>query len=288
MSAAAPVTGVGALGGSGTRVVSDILQRAGLFFGDDQNDARDTLAFTLVFKRPEALSLDDAAFASDAGLFRRALLRESLSPGNVDRLHALAGEVRRQHDRAWLGERAARLIDGAAAGRPVTGPWGWKEPNTHMVADRLLALWPELRMVMVYRDGFDMALSTNRQQIRFWRQAEGGPRFSPTPRGALRYWAWAHRRMLKTAAAFPGRVLFLSFDRLCDSPAAEIDRLLAFAGRLLGDCERAALTALPRAPASRGRGAGLDVSDIDAATLHFVRSFDARVREAGQAGRLPA
>ncbi len=275
MSAIAPIIGVGALGGSGTRVVSDILQRAGLYFGSDQNPARDTLAFTLVFKRPEALNLDAAAFAADADLFRRALLRAPLTNSDTARLRTLAAEDRRQHDRAWLAERAERLIAGAAT--PHDGPWGWKEPNTRRIADRLLALWPAFRLVMVYRDGFDMAMSGNRQQIRFWRGAEGGPRFSPTPNGALRYWAWAHRRMLRIADGYPGRVLFLSFEWLCDAPEAQIDRLLAFAGRPVSEAERAGLAALPRAPASRGRGRDLDTSQIDGATLAFVRRFDDRV-----------
>ncbi len=52
------IIAIGGLGGSGTRVVSQILQRAGLFFGNNQNNALDTLAFNLFFNQ-DALTLDN-------------------------------------------------------------------------------------------------------------------------------------------------------------------------------------------------------------------------------------
>jgi len=39
----------GGIGGSGTHVISGILQRGGMFFGDDQNVSRDSLCFTVFF-----------------------------------------------------------------------------------------------------------------------------------------------------------------------------------------------------------------------------------------------
>jgi hypothetical protein len=37
--------------------------------------------------------------------------------------------------------------------------WGWKEPNTHVVLDRLWAELPRLKYVHVRRHGLDMAFS---------------------------------------------------------------------------------------------------------------------------------
>jgi len=43
---------VGGLGGSGTRVVAEILIEFGFYLGSDLNAANDNLWFTLLFKRP--------------------------------------------------------------------------------------------------------------------------------------------------------------------------------------------------------------------------------------------
>lgn len=43
---------VGALGGSGTRLIARILMESGFFMGSDLNRERDNLWFTLLFKRP--------------------------------------------------------------------------------------------------------------------------------------------------------------------------------------------------------------------------------------------
>ena len=43
---------IGGLGGSGTRVVADIVLAQGWYLGQDLNRAKDNLLFTLLFKRP--------------------------------------------------------------------------------------------------------------------------------------------------------------------------------------------------------------------------------------------
>ena len=43
---------VGGVGGSGTRVIAEILIQLGFYLGKDLNASRDNLWFTLLFKRP--------------------------------------------------------------------------------------------------------------------------------------------------------------------------------------------------------------------------------------------
>jgi len=43
---------VGGVGGSGTRVVAEILSKFGFYLGNDLNGASDNLLYTLLFKRP--------------------------------------------------------------------------------------------------------------------------------------------------------------------------------------------------------------------------------------------
>ena len=43
---------IGGVGGSGTRVVAEIINLLGFYIGDDLNPAKDNLWFLLLFKRP--------------------------------------------------------------------------------------------------------------------------------------------------------------------------------------------------------------------------------------------
>lgn len=47
------IIAIGAVGGSGTRVVAKIFMDAGVFVGDDLNAQNDNLTFTQLFKNPD-------------------------------------------------------------------------------------------------------------------------------------------------------------------------------------------------------------------------------------------
>ena len=51
MNKSSPVI-IGGVGGSGTRVVAEILDNLGFYIGNDLNPAKDNLWFLLLFKRP--------------------------------------------------------------------------------------------------------------------------------------------------------------------------------------------------------------------------------------------
>lgn len=44
---------IGGVGGSGTRVVAELLENLGFYIGSDLNTASDNLTYTLLFKRPK-------------------------------------------------------------------------------------------------------------------------------------------------------------------------------------------------------------------------------------------
>ena len=51
-----PPVAIGGVGGSGTRLIAQILHEAGFYLGDDLSYAIDNLWFTLLFRRLEILS----------------------------------------------------------------------------------------------------------------------------------------------------------------------------------------------------------------------------------------
>lgn len=268
---------VGGVGGSGTRLIAQLLLDLGYYLGGDLNESLDNLWFTLVFKRREVLDLDAAGFAEALGLFlARMTGRAPPTPRQLALAQALAQADRGEHPPDWLRARADSLARAPAA---PPGPWGWKEPNTHIVIAPLAAALPGLRYIHVVRNGLDMAHSANQNQLRFWGERLLGPGVEPSPRTALRYWHLVHRRLLERCAPLGPRFLLLDYDRLCRAPQAGIGALAAFLGLSLAPGRLEGLVARVRPPASLGRFKQYGLQVFDPQDVAFAASlgFDTRI-----------
>ncbi len=264
---------VGGIGGSGTRVVARILMESGYYVGGDLNAANDNLWFSLLFRREGIVDETDADFIRLASLFQRAMEGGAgISEAELELIDRLAGTGRPDLPPTWLEQRAASLAE--AIRRPrLDAPWGWKEPNTHMVIDRLLQAMPGLHYVHVVRNGLDMAYSSNLNQLHLWgKEILGGP-CPATPGYALRFWHHANRRVIEGLAAFPGRFLLLDFDRLCLDPRGQLRGLVAFMGIDADDQRLAALAGLLKVPASIGRFKDHPASDFFPEDVAYVREL---------------
>ncbi len=274
MPGSVPPVAIGGVGGSGTRVVADTLRQCGWYLGSDLNDAGDNLWFTLLFKHLGAVSMPDEQFDRLVDLFVSRMLSGAVSDPTAGQvIGPLVARDSAQHSVDWFAQRAERLlaVDPGAAG----APWGWKEPNTHLVLDRLDRAITGLRYVHVARSGLDMALSDNQNQARLWGAMLGAP-YDGTPRASLRYWCAAHRRVLSVGAAMGDRFLFVRYEDLCDDPRGELGRLLEFCGVQDADAAADRLAEGVRPPSDRGRGlgiTGLDPDDVAyVSSLGFVTS----------------
>ncbi len=220
---------IGGVGGSGTRAAAMLVRNCGAWIGDDLNPALDNLAFTLMFKRASVLIDPDARIARLFSLFVSRLQGRCFGADVLDGLRSLTSQDRFGHPAEWLEERLERF------GQPVVLPGGkimcgWKEPNTHVIVERLLRICPQLVYVHIVRDPFYMVGSANQHQLRNW-----GPSFldrpvEVSPGEALAYWVAVHRRLKALQEAHPGRILFSSYDRLTSDPVAEAGRLIGFLG----------------------------------------------------------
>jgi hypothetical protein len=268
---------IGGVGGSGTRLVAEIVRHLGCYPGGDLNHALDNLWFTLLFKRVELWSAPPGSEDFDRAVtaFRAAMEGgPPLTPRQMAWVRALADADRPQHDSAWLGERAESLIAAAAGGRHPRRWWGWKEPNTHIFVDRLDAAFPGLRYIHVVRNGLDMAYSRNDNQLRLWGPLlMAGQAAEPGPRAMLKYWCLVQRRAAQMAAAMPGRFLMLNYDAFCRSP---LDHLPAL-GRLLGVAIEPAsadrMRSLVHLPGSIGRFKPHGLAHFDPADVEYVREL---------------
>jgi hypothetical protein len=218
---------VGATGGSGTRVIARLLQRAGAFMGADVNQAGDSLPIALfldiwvnVYTARSRLFLEEEARAVESAMIRS------------------------------LHEAIGRHLATAPA-----GPWGWKAPNSIYVLPFLNDQFPQVRFVHLIRDGRDMAFSDNQRQLTIHGRSyltRAEEELHGQRERSVALWALANLEAADYGERVLGeRYLRIRFEDLCTEPVATVDRLLTFVGSN-ADADRLAHDEISP-PASLGR-----------------------------------
>lgn len=214
---------VGAVGGSGTRVVARILAHAGFFIGGERNEAEDSepvMRFYNAWMRP---------WLENGGAFPPA----SAATAAEDFRRALAG-----HRRGIAGPDA---------------PWVVKVPRSLLMLPFWRQAFPDAPFIHMVRNGLDMAFSSDGNQVRMFADLVLPPdeRTLEGPLRAMAYWRTAN---LRAAPSGPARrddtYALLRFEDLCARPGETIAALAHFLGVTI-DSGAAAREIAP--PASIGR-----------------------------------
>jgi len=215
---------IGGTGGSGTRAVARIVARAGVFMGARTNRSED--------------ALDLAEFDWRWG-------PELVRSGCTE-------EIRQAFEMALAAHLALR-----PAG---TEGWGWKHPHSYLLLPFLAERFARLRFIQVVRDGRDIALSRNHNQVRLYGEDALGPGDPADPVRRIAFWAWANDRAAARRAELLGdRSMCVRLEDLCRAPEETTRRVLEFAGRAgAGRDLDAAREIVP--PDSLGRGRRADPS----------------------------
>lgn len=222
-----PSLAIGGIGGSGTRAVAQLFQEKGYFMGYDLNGPIDTLLYTLMFKRKEILLLDNLTFKEHLTLFYKIMAtEEELSENDYSILYKLAKNDNSQHDTQWL---IKRIENHKNIQRKKQILWGWKEPNTHVIIDKILDNTPSLKFIYVYRNGLDMAYSSNQNQLKFWGNIFlNEDSLCITPANSLKYWCEVHRRMIRLQKVYPEQIYMLNLDNICENPQKNLEEMFGF------------------------------------------------------------
>jgi hypothetical protein len=235
-AASGPVV-IGGVGGSGTRVVAEIVRGVGVYLGDDLNDSCDNLWATLLLRRPSWYAENRSNGA--AGIHHALHVLEGAMNGRLD-VDADVGSLLSAADRdlrgqglsdAWTRSRIESLLEHGRSGmrRP---PWGWKEPNSHVYVDFIGGHFADARYVHVIRHGLDMAFSANQWQVRTWGWLFGITAAAVDvvdPATSLDYWIMANRRAIDTAKQLFGpKFLLVNYDELCADSVRGAQRIATF------------------------------------------------------------
>ena len=270
---------IGGVGGSGTRIVAQIVNTTGVAIGEDLNQSADNLAYTFLFCRPEVLQLSSRALESRLQLFEKVMRQRKLSDqerGDVCRLAKTISIEGLATNPDWLRQRAAKLLNGHNDRNTADShrTWGWKEPNTHIMLDKLTPIFPDLKYVHVIRNGLDMAFSNNLNQVRLWGPRMFGMEFnSPGPREALEYWVKSNSRALALGRAKECDFFELHFETLCAEPIRTVERLLDFIGIENAHDQAKKLSTRIHPPASIGRFRKHDLRNFNGNDIECVASM---------------
>jgi Sulfotransferase family len=198
---------IGATGGSGTRVVARIAQHAGYDLGRNLNSAEDALEFYSFHDQ----WINRFVFAERHGA--------TLPKSEMEKMEAEFQSALDRHYSPAL--RADKL-------------WGWKAPRSIYLLPFLRAQLPGLKFVHVLRDGRDMALSPNQNQLRKhsravldWRERF----FSAAPERAMLLWERVNFRAAEFGESeLDKNYLRVRFEDLCAKPLDTTAQIINFLG----------------------------------------------------------
>ena len=279
---------IGGIGGSGTRVMAEIVALFGFYIGKDLNSASDNLTYTLLFKRPAWFKKN----INNTGqiLTGLSILEKSMIKGGKLTLRekiflrkAVRGMSKFGHNREGEGKgdwAYDRLPFIKFPQVPVTESylgWGWKEPNTHLLIPGFAEYFQHFRYIHTIRHGLDMAFSTNQQQLYNWASLFGldlpeSP--DDIPRASFRYWVKANRRAISLSKQLGSRkFLVVNFDELCRKPSEGVKKIADFLQINPTPELLARAAGLPVIPGTTGRYKEHDLSLFDPEDLSFLKDL---------------
>ena len=211
----APIILIGR-GGSGTRLLSQLVQSGGVFLGNKLNVSFDSQEWPAVLY---PLSLEATA------------------------LSAADQATRAPYWRTRLRQLAKQII--AESDRKAGQPWGWKLPETILALPHVLRSFPQARIVHIVRHPVTSSLRRTHRTSRpddvigrfvlpagyfaCGRDLSMLKRDEPYIHNAVS-WAYQIRKALDALAADAPSSITIRYEDLCRSPAEIAERLSRFLG----------------------------------------------------------
>lgn len=221
------VVAVGALGGSGTRVVAQVLKEGSAYIGGNFNKYNGNLIFTRRFVDPEWYKTSDKEqLLARLDVFREYMEHRWLSYNSLRKLISTSrtNNLFRDSENFKRSERLFWVVVRNIFRRPgMHHIWGWKEPNTHIYLNELADYFSDLRYVHVVRHGLVMAFSDNKRQLCNWGyifdiSVSGRETPEELAYKQLSYWVKSTQAVMENSCAKEGRFFLLNHTEFCTDP----------------------------------------------------------------------
>jgi hypothetical protein len=227
----APIV-VGGLGGSGTRVIAQLMRESGIYIGNYLNEPLDNLWFTLLFRRPKTIiNPDNEDLLPLVNIFHKRMsgnYKWNLSEQKI--LWSCAYEfIKCNYVKSKRFSFPIKTLRSFYKDYfiPSRLPWGWKEPNSHIFLELLIKQYSNLKYIHVIRHPLDAVYGSNQLQIQNWKHLfrieEGDRRHE-----MLLYYQAANRHAITIAKRLGERFMLIRLEDLCSDSEYWINRLLAF------------------------------------------------------------
>ena len=271
------VIAIGALGGSGTRAVAQILMEAGVYMGSEFSQQKDNVLFTRMFRNPEwfkKASAKDIDFRIQ--VFDKIMSGKTLGITEVNELN-IAIKTNPTYPTSHKARRQF-IFDHYTKTRKSNSTWGFKEPNSHMYLPHLDGYFKEFKYVHVLRHGLDMAFARNLKQLHNW-----GPHFGidaseklsskKTARLQLDYWIAATNATVEAGKKMGDRFLLVKHQDIYTNPKDFVQTLFHFLGLPVSDDVKKTLAKIPKVPETKGRYKEHDLSIFKPSQIEAVKEF---------------
>ena len=280
---------IGGIGGSGTRIVADILIQAGVYLGNKLNHSLDNLWFTGLLKRIDLFEKNENQRETEIqkGLDIFTTIMVGGPTGSQDFLRCLreySENIKTDehgnnafHD--YFNNCQNVMEEMQTAPKPCQDEsfrLGWKEPNSHIFLKDLVQYYSGMKYIHVLRHGLDMAYSMNQNQVKLWGflydiESTGQ---SSNPKTSFRYWLRANQTALERGRKMlADRYIIMKYEDICERREKEITRLVRFLQLAISNETLDQITHIPVAQPSIGRYKNHDVSwvtDDDITSLKIM------------------
>ena len=276
------IIAIGALGGSGTRVIAKLFQELGYFIGDELNQALDNLTYTVLFKDKDLFS-NKKLLKKRMIVFDKYMSNEKLFGDDICIYNKSKGNRFLSLNRRNLMKFKFRFRN--LAKRELKHEYAFKEPNSIHFLEEYLNAFPNSKYVYVMRHGLDMAFSSNKEQLANFGNLYGlennvgksNDNSEIANKLQLNYWILITKKVHQLKEKYKGRIHIINHSSLCENQFLEINKLINFLNLNVSESEINRLSTIPNMPSSSGRYLREDLGKFDKDQILYVKSQGFRV-----------
>lgn len=237
----APIIFVG-MHRSGTTMISEFLEEIGVFMGNKKGAVNNESLFfqrlnDWIFKVHNIYWDNPSGFVTNKHL-------------NSNVLRVIQSQLSNARRIEYLGLKWFFLYGDI---RKLRFPWGWKDPRTSILLDFWMQVFPNAKILHVYRHPIDVASSLSKRESKekknykssfrdrmkeFFRSKvlyQSSPRLESIEEG-IRLWDYYLKKILDVSETIqPSQVLQFSYEDFLEDPVGHMTMISEFVGIQVGD-----------------------------------------------------